>query len=73
MTAVLIVIDLTLDENAIQSLIRHKNEIQNKWSNELNLREDKISKEISRHKDIVLIDSIDIYRNLPEKLLQSIR
>jgi hypothetical protein len=40
------------------------------WENEIELLKNKLLKESEEKKDILFLDVVDVYRNLPRKLLQ---
>ncbi len=62
--------NFSLDPKAIESLINSQNDIQLEWDQEINEINEKLSNEMLTYKDIVLVDLIDTYRNLPEKVLR---
>ncbi|CAG2113259.1 unnamed protein product [Medioppia subpectinata] len=61
------------DPKSIDLLLTSQQEIQNEWNNELLRIEKSIAQEMIDNKDILLIDSIDVYRNLAEKVIQSMK
>lgn len=43
------------------------------WENKIKLLKDKLMKESEEKKDILFLDVVDVYRNLPRKLLNFFR
>ena len=50
--------------------LRKYPERQKQWLEENMERSQRLAKEIQGHKDIVVVDNLDVYRNLPQKLLE---
>lgn len=46
---------------------------QTKWSTELSRIEERLEQEMNSHKDIVTVNTVDVYRHLPEKVLRSMQ
>lgn len=42
------------------------------WNKKMKLLEERIQNEMKRYGDILLVDQVDFYRNLPDKLLKSL-
>ena len=61
-----------IDKERLSDLIDNREVRQKSWK----LLQDKHSKQLNaeqlQHDDIIITDSIDVYRNLPDKLLQAI-
>lgn len=53
----------------MESLINSYNKSQMEWNHKILDINEKVLNEILNYDDIILIDLIDIYRNLPQKIL----
>ncbi|XP_054155225.1 UDP-GalNAc:beta-1,3-N-acetylgalactosaminyltransferase 2-like [Oppia nitens] len=61
------------DIKAIELLINSQNETQIQWTNELIRTEKSLAQEIAVNNDILVVETIDVYRNLVEKVIQSLQ
>ncbi|XP_075226035.1 UDP-GalNAc:beta-1,3-N-acetylgalactosaminyltransferase 2-like isoform X2 [Lycorma delicatula] len=61
------------DVNSIHELISKKNEAWTKWRNHKEDIMNQLKNEINLYKDILLLDIIDVYSNLPLKMLNFYR
>ena len=50
--------------------LRKYPERQKQWLEENMEKSQRLAKEIKGHEDIVVVDNLDVYRNLPQKLLE---
>lgn len=54
----------------LRNHISHQDERNSHWRSAIVSENEKLSQENEEHDDIVMVDVIDVYRNLPRKLLQ---
>lgn len=62
-----------LDKNRLRGFIQDRSYRQDAWSLVQKKRSSELQQESSLYKDMLFIDAVDTYRNLPEKLLQSLQ
>ncbi|XP_053203459.1 UDP-GalNAc:beta-1,3-N-acetylgalactosaminyltransferase 2-like, partial [Panonychus citri] len=60
------------DQDEYRKIIRDAKKVHTNHINQLNLIESKLQDEINQFNDIILVDNVDIYRNLPRKLVNAI-
>ncbi|XP_077993160.1 UDP-GalNAc:beta-1,3-N-acetylgalactosaminyltransferase 2-like isoform X2 [Glandiceps talaboti] len=57
------------DGKTVKELISNRDDLMEEWNKKITEEELQIEKEILEHGDILLVDEIDVYRNVPKKLL----
>jgi hypothetical protein len=57
------------ERRELQLHVATRNERQKSWENEMSLLKKKLLKESEEKQDILFLDVVDVYRNLPRKLL----
>ncbi|KAG1685091.1 UDP-GalNAc:beta-1,3-N-acetylgalactosaminyltransferase 2 [Nymphon striatum] len=62
---------LQIDIADFENHVNTQNERLSNWKNHLELVSQKLSEESAKFKDILFVDLIDTYRNLPQKILKS--
>ncbi|KAF6022234.1 B3GALNT2 [Bugula neritina] len=62
-----------VDKNRLRGFIQDRSYRQDAWSLVQKKRSSELQQESSLYKDMLFIDAVDTYRNLPEKLLQSLQ
>ncbi|XP_015786268.1 UDP-GalNAc:beta-1,3-N-acetylgalactosaminyltransferase 2 [Tetranychus urticae] len=60
------------DQSAYLKMIKDKEKNYHEFDKELSEIKVKLENELLEHEDIILVDVIDVYRNLPEKLVHAI-
>jgi hypothetical protein len=60
---------LVSEREELQLYIATRSDRRKSWGNEIALLKNKLLKESEEKKDLLFLDGVDVYRNLPRKLL----